>query len=278
VVKLLARGDRGRGDGETGSAQDAVSQINAVIKGQVVDILAGHIPEFARMPRDTLFNKIMSDPQLGAGCFKLFRTKPELFASVLTGPGGEPVSEDSAMLSCGRTLANVVTMSVRNMARRYFRGKLNPAPEAPASEPSAITRFLDRLEHRIERLVGRYWRQPPPRSPAPPTPGEALYRALRDFLLHDWQVRLFPRYATLPLAVASAVGPQLLGCREPEEIDALVANYRSPAERSSAPTGAATFEPEIDTVESLKRGGMAPNALYGNRGGDGGNSWRRSQR
>jgi len=276
VVKVLARGDRNRGDGESGNAQDAVSQINAAIKGPVVDILAGHIPEFAHIPRDTLFSRIMSDPQLGAGCFKLFRTKPELFASVLTGPGGEPVSEDGALLSCGRTLSNVITMIVRNMARRYFRSKLNAVPAAPPSEPSAITRFLDRLEHRIEQMLRRYWRQPPPRSPAPPTPGEALYRALRDFLLHDWQVRLFPRYATLPLAIASAVGPQLLGCREPEEIDALVANYRSPAERPNAPAVAASFEPEIDTVESLKRGVMTPNALFGHRGGDGGNAWRRS--
>jgi len=245
------------------------------MQGQVIDILAGQIPEFARMPRQAMFDKIMSDPQLGAGCFKIFRTKPELFAALLVGPSGEPVTEDSGMLSCGRTLSMVIAMVVRNMARRYFRSRLNPAPAASASSPSAVTRFLDRIEYRIERLIRRYWRAPPPRPAAPLSPGEALYRALREFLLHDWQVRLFPRYATMPLAVASSVGPQLLGCREPEDIDALLANYRVPASERPAPPPIVPGESDAEDPAAVGESGMAPKALFGRRNDEIRGTWRR---
>ena len=258
----MVRDVAGHAGARNASASDTIAQVNAALKGPVIDILAAQIPEFSRLPRDILFERIMTDPQLGAGCFKLFRARPELFAPVLSDPHGNPVSRDSETLSCGRTLSAVITIIVRNMARRYFRLRLNPATSPIRTSGSALTHFLDRLEDRAERLIHRFWRAkrqhrrgPPP----PPSPGEALYRALRDFLLHDWQVRLLPRYSTLPLAVAASVGPQLLGCREPEDIDALLTNYKVDRPSPVAAIPIASDPPSPVTPSQLE---PAPQALY----------------
>ena len=54
-----------------------------------------------------------------------------------------------------------------------------------------------------------------------PSRAEELFRALREFLIYEWQVPLIPYYAPLPVRVAKAAGPLLLLLREPAQIEAL---------------------------------------------------------
>ena len=268
----MAGGDRLRVDRQLDGAADAVARINAAVQGPVIDILVAQIPEFAALPRHVLFERIMTDPALGAGCFKLFRAKPELFHDLLVGTNGAPVADDNVMLECGRTLAGVIMMIVRNMARRYFRLKLNPPPEAPPPR-SALDRLLDRAEFRLRQWTRRFRRatsKPRPRAAAN-APGDSLYRALRDFLLHDWQVSLLPRYSTLPLALASEIGPQLLGCREVAEIDALVSRYQAPA---PGPAAAPSVIPPIFDSDHREAEAAAEPATTLHRGGTRTTQWK----
>jgi hypothetical protein len=175
----------------------------------------GNIPAFARMTSGQVYELVMNSPEIGDACFKLFRSKPELFMDVLKGPDGTPVANDGGLLSCGRTVAQVITLIVKNMTRRYFRDKLDGgSPPAKKPPPSGMERLL--------KLAGLAVSPRPQPHIATQSAGDRLYRSIRDYLVYEWQVRLIPKYSTLTVSFVTANGPQLLALREPEEIDALM--------------------------------------------------------
>jgi hypothetical protein len=201
--------------GQRENNRTPIGQINATLQGPVTEILMVNIPAFANRTRDQVYELVMNSPEIGDACFKLFRSKPELFAEVLKGPDGTPVANDGGLLSCGRTVAQVIALIVKNMTRRYFRNKLDGgSPAAKRTPPSWTERLLE--------LAGLpATRRPQPRSTTQ-SAGDRLYRAIRDYLVYEWQVRLIPKYSTLTVSFVTANGPQLLTLREPEEIDALM--------------------------------------------------------
>jgi len=130
---------------------------------------------------------------------------------VLRGPESQPVANDDEPLSCGRTLAQVVALVVQAVAKRHFRAKmsLRRRPLSSVAEPT--------LMDKVTRLFS---------TPAPPkmverkvqSPGDKLFRAMRDYLLFEWQLRLIPHYVGLTVPLVETLGARLLEFTEIEDI------------------------------------------------------------
>jgi hypothetical protein len=187
--------------------------IQKALRGPIAGVLAQCVPQLTHVPHDQVYDEIMDNPRLADTCFKLFRSERARFNDYIRRPDGTPLEDDDDMMTCGRTLADAVTAIVRAMARRYFVtfDRSGPTRERPAP-PSAWTRMMMALE-----MIP----QPDDGNAAKPSRAEELFRALREFLLYEWQVPLIPYYAPLPVRVARAAGPLLLLLREPAQIEAL---------------------------------------------------------
>ncbi len=197
----------------------------------MVDVLVDCVPQLSGMPRDAVFDTIMDNPRLADACFKLFRGQRSRFDEVLKRSDGTPVADDNDQMTCGRSLAEAVTLVVRAVAKRYFLTfDRTLAPRRTASPSSPRPSLGARLTMAL-RLKGK----PNGSRQAKPSRAEELYRAFREFLVYEWQVPLIPHYAPLPLSVVTAVGPLLLLLREPAQIEALgkirVGAFEPPVEK-----------------------------------------------
>jgi hypothetical protein len=238
---------------------DAIERINAVLKGPVTETLQAIVPELRAWTRREAYEQIMNSPQLAAHCFQEFRSKPECFEAFLVGPDDQPVGNDEDSLSCGRTLAQVIALVVRAVAKRHFRARLGfyrKTSDAPVKSPGLF-----------QIIFGAYKPPPPPKAKKNYSRADALYQAMRAFLLFDWQVSLIPHYATLPLALVRDMGPRILQFREPGQIQALARGRRlpeglllppatavAPSAGTAAPTGkkprSSVAPPRIDVLWS----------------------------
>jgi len=194
--------------GETvGALSDSaavVFRINAALQGPVVDILGQFLPELNALPRDQAYERTLDDLGLLSRCFAVFRRERHRFRHVLVDDRRRPVNDDTSLLSCGRSLAEVISMVVRTAAKRHFRRALAPAPPLAA------------------------------RSPA-----DELYDAIKAYLLHEWQVPLVPAYARMEPALVRRVGARLLDAREPESLARLIADPDAIAPAHAPAVGAA---------------------------------------
>jgi hypothetical protein len=191
--------------------------IQEALRGPVVDVLVDCVPQLSGMPRDAVYDTIMDNPRLADACFKLFRGQRARFDEVVKRPDGSPVADDNELMTCGRTLAEAVTLVVRAIAKRYFLTfdrTLAPRRSAPPRPPRTS------LGVRLAAALGLKAR-PNGNRQAKSSRAEELYRVFREFLIYEWQVPLIPHYAPLPLSVVTAVGPLLLLLREPAQIEAL---------------------------------------------------------
>jgi hypothetical protein len=192
----------------------AVRRINDTLQGPVVEVLGQFLPELKGMPRSLAFERMLDDLDLLSRCFATFRSQRERFRFVVVDGHHHPVAEDDIPLACGRTLAEVVAMVVRTAAKRHFRRCLAPSQQRPVSR--------------------RLRAGTPATAPAAKSPADELYDAIKDYLLHEWQVPLVPSYAGLQPAMVRRLGARLLDCREPEALARLVAepdaaNQNTPA-------------------------------------------------
>jgi len=191
-----------------------VEAIRSALEGPVIDVFRREIDELRHLPRAAAYGLVMNDPKMLDRCLRLFRSRPDLFREVVVDGGRQPVSEDHALLACGRTLAEAVALVVRASARRYFRARLDIRAR-PAS--SARPALMNRLG------VALGLSAPPRPAPRPRSRSDALYRAIRDYLHFDWQVLLIPHYAPMSPALVTNLGPRLLEIREAAELQALSA-------------------------------------------------------
>jgi len=191
-----------------------VDQINAALRGSVIDTLRLFIPSLAPYSNDEAFNVILNSPEMTQRSFRAFRDHPDAFADMLRGPENQPVAGENEPLSCGRTLTQVVALVVQAVAKRYFRAKLSlRRPAAPAAEPG--------LMEKVSRLFSS---PPPPKAETRKAPSQAdrLFLAMRDHLLFEWQLRLIPHYVGLPVPLVQRLGSRLLEFREIEDIQWMV--------------------------------------------------------
>jgi len=148
----------------------------------------------------------MDSTELLTGCLQIFQHQRSHFSALLVDERGREVHDDRVRLRCGRSVQDIVAMIVRTHAKRHFRAALGSDPNDPASR------------------AGR------------------LYLALRDYLLHDWQVPLVPHYAPLPVETVLRLGPGLLDLRDVEALRTLTPSAPPPVP-APAPAVAAALPP-----------------------------------
>ncbi|MGE5514662.1 MAG: hypothetical protein ACM31D_02460 [Bacteroidota bacterium] len=202
----------------------AVRRVNESLQGPVAEILARFVPELRRLPPDKVYERTLDDIGLLQRCFAAFRAQRASFHGILVDERRQPVTDDRAMLACGRTLEQVVAMIVRTAAKRYFRRKLGPS-DHPALHEAHLRRTIPAkgMVHRIASVLAPS-PTPPRTTHAAPVHSKAddLYDAIKEHLLHEWQVPLVPTYADMSPSLARALGRKLLQLRTPEDLRRVV--------------------------------------------------------
>ena len=186
----------------------AVRRVRSTLSGPVLGILREMMPELSSVSADGAYDRVMGSIYLLTRSFKAFRERRDRFAHLLVDGGGQVVADDRTPLSCGRTLEQVVAMVVRTAARRYFRQHLcgiDPISRAP--RPAGL----------LERMGLANAATSPPMVKASPA-ADALYDALKERLLFEWQVPMVPAYATLTPDHVLALGDRLLDCDSPAKL------------------------------------------------------------
>jgi len=168
----------------------AVKRVNDTLRGPVSDILSRLIPELSGLSKTEVYERVLDKPELLTKCFDLFRDQRHWFRHVVVDGRSRPVLDDTVVLACGRTLEEVIAMVVRTSAKRYFR---HHVPGGKSHSSSTDTAAADEL-----------------------------YEAIKDYLMHEWQVPLVPAYADMSLALVRSLGPRLLIIREMAELRRLI--------------------------------------------------------
>lgn len=167
------------------SHNDVVRIINETLKGRVAEVFRSLIPAFAATSGDEFYEVVMANSEMLHGCIAIFRRNREAFRNLLVDARGRPVNDDFVALRCGRSVHDIIAMIVRTHAKRHFKAALGGDPNDPKSKAGA------------------------------------MYQAINEYLIHDWQVPLVPHYAPLPLDKVREMGPRLLDIREAEILDTI---------------------------------------------------------
>ena len=154
----------------------AVKRVNDTLRGPVAEVLSDLIPELAGLGNDEIYDRVLDTPDLLSQAFTLFRQQRHRFRHVVRDANNRPVLDDTVVLSCGRTLEEIIAMVVRTSAKRYFR--------------------------RAQPLLT----------------ADELYDAIKDFLMHEWQVPLVPTYADMTPETIRDLGARLLIIREAQQL------------------------------------------------------------
>lgn len=204
----------------------AVRRVNESLQGPIADILAQTVPELRSLPAGKVYERTLDDIGLLQRCFEAFHTHRDNFRAVLVDAQQRPVTDDCTVLSCGRTLDQITAMIVRTAAKRYFRRKLGPAGHHPLLDGHLRKDIPAKgVVHRIASVLTQPATTPHGGAPhAAPVRSKAdeLYDAIKENLLHDWQVPLVPTYADMSPSLARALGTKLLEIRKPEDLRRIV--------------------------------------------------------
>lgn len=192
-----------------------VRQINLTLEGPVAQVMAHFVPELKQFPRRGVLQCVLDDPELLDRCFKAFRANPERFKQLLVDEHNVPVEQADALLACGRSLDDVVSMVVRTCAKRHFRKTLDGDSKPRKSRARPKGGLLGKLMRLLSRGEGDIKGR---------SRGEILYDSMQEHLLHDWQVALVPAYSTLSPAVVKRLGKRILDYKAPEDIHRLKDN------------------------------------------------------
>ncbi|CCG41450.1 conserved hypothetical protein [Magnetospirillum molischianum DSM 120] len=203
---------------------EAVHFINEALKGPAAAIFRGLVPAFVTIGRDRFYDTVMDSTQLLSGCLQIFQSQRSRFSALLVDEQGRQVNDDRVRLRCGRSVEDIVAMIVRTHAKRHFRSALGGDPNDPASHAGQ------------------------------------LYLAIRDYLLHDWQVPLVPHYAPLPVETVLRLGPGLLDLRDAEAVRTLTPSAPVPVAAVPVPV------PEIVSPPPVPKPAPAPSLRMGVEG------------
>lgn len=215
----------------------AVRQVNQTLRGPVIEILAQLVPELKTLPGERAYQRTLDDIGLLERCFQAFRGNRERFSPVLLDRDRKPADGDSTILTCGRTLDDVVAMVVRTAAKRYFRRRHDPqAALVPVTSRLRRDVKAKGFAHRMASLFKAERPQPahPPAAKAHQH-ADALYQAIREYLRHDWQVPMVPTYAEMNPALIRSLGAKILDVRELDHLKRIAADPEEAAKLFDLP-------------------------------------------
>jgi len=188
-------------------------EVTRTLKGPVADKFKELIPPLSGHADP--YKTVMESPELLDACFKLFRLRRSAFQEFLVDADGNPVTDETIRLKCGRSVAEVIGMAVRTGMRNYAEahfGDLITPPKVKSATPASTpkkpqTGRLLRLVNvdKISQLFRRNYGQPKP-LPAGQTQSGRFYASIKDNLDFDWQVRFFPIYVEIPPHVFDRLG------------------------------------------------------------------------
>ncbi len=247
--RKAAAGSVSRAAPATSVAPKPTEQIAEALRGDLLAVFQQEIEALGKLNRAGAYEAVMNDPALLDACFRLFRSRPELFATHVVDAGRQPVTSDDGMLTCGRTLGEAVALVVQASARRYFRRKLGASKRVavpPRRQPGALARMGMALG-----LVAR----PKPVFRKVVGAGDRLFGAIRDYLRFDWQAALIPHYAPLAPEMVTQLGSRILDIREPSELRALASREERAGLADGRPpllldTAKRLIKPSGDTLDS----------------------------
>lgn len=187
-------------------------EVTRMLKGPVAERFKSLIPPLASQADP--YKTVMESPELLEGCFKLFRLKRESFADFLYDASGNPVADDTTRLQCGRSVAEIIGMTVRTGMRSYaelhFGDPITPPKSKAEAKPAAkkpvpARKFKLINVENISALFRRNYGQPRA-LPAGQTNSGRFYAAIKDVLDFEWQVKFFPIYVEIPPHVFDKLG------------------------------------------------------------------------
>lgn len=188
-------------------------EVTRMLKGPVAERFQSLIPPLAGHADP--YKTIMESPELLDACFRLFRMKRETFAEFLVDAAGNPVSDETVRLKCGRSVSEIIGMAVRTGMRSYaeahFGDPITPPKVKSATTvppPKKITlknRFKLINVESISSLFKRNYGQPRALMAGQTNSGR-FYAAIKDNLDYEWQVKYFPIYVEIPPHVFDRLG------------------------------------------------------------------------
>ncbi|MDO8607949.1 MAG: hypothetical protein Q7R40_15555 [Phaeospirillum sp.] len=247
----------------TESHAQIIRQINLTLEGPVAEVMAQLVPELKKLPRRGVLEHVFDDPELLDRCFKAFRANVEKFRALLVDQHNVPVEQADALLACGRSLDDVVAMVVRTHAKRHFRKRLDGDSRAlkPGRKPPKVKPEGGGLMERLVRLFAANQATPTPQR----SRSEVLYDAIKEHLLHDWQVPLVQEYSTLSPQLVRRLGKRILDYKVPEDIRRLKENPNELPVPSTRPDAIPTFllsaKGRAEAAKAAEKGkpiGLAP--------------------
>lgn len=161
----------------------AVRQITATLKGPVAEAFRQAVPALAQIDHKEFYDSVMGNGDLLSACLMIFQKRREAFAHLLVDANNREVHDDFVQLRCGRSVHDIVAMVVRSHAKRQFHRSLGGDPADPSSRANR------------------------------------LYRAINEYLIHDWQVALVPHYAPLAVERVTELGPAILDARDAQSLE-----------------------------------------------------------
>jgi len=167
-------------------ASETIRRINKTLKGPVSVILSGAVVDLSGIPKAQIYDHILGNLAILSKSLKVLRTDRRRFLDVLVDAKGKKVEDDTSPLACGRSINQVVGMVIRTATKRYFRA----VSEGPSTYPHLTSQDQ----------------------------ADRLYEAIRDYLMHDWQVPLVPTYAEMTPDIARRIGGDLALIQDPQQL------------------------------------------------------------
>jgi hypothetical protein len=217
----------------------AARAVRSTLRDAVIPVLAKGIPEIRRMPAGNAYEEVMGDIGLLERSFGYFRSNRKEFETIIVDPSRRAVNDDAAALQCGRSLDDVIAMIVRSAASRYFRKQFGDPARALGPRHGMLA-----MVRRLLRRVGR--------RRVTRTRADELYKAIRQYLLYEWQIPLFPAYSELTPGEVATLGPRITELKTSNAV--MVATGRAVAEPEAPPPPPAATgpvflpEPRLDAL------------------------------
>jgi len=196
----------------------AVREIILALKGPVAEVFRKLVPAFQDIRPGVFYESVIANSEMLHGCLLIFRKRREAFSHLLVDADGRTVNDDFVRLRCDRSVHDIIAMIVRTHAKQHFRATLGDDPNDPSSRS------------------GR------------------LYRAMNEYLIHEWQVPLAASYARLPVDTVAKLGPALLDLKSSAAVDAVVtAVTAAPSAAEMSAVQVSAHAPANDTAPALEQ-------------------------
>lgn len=235
----------------TAASERARRRINLMLDGPVLAILTDVVPDLVGYPKARRLEIVLNDCSLLHRCFLAFRQERRRFRTLLVDRRDRPVDNDNAPLACGRSLNQVIAMIVRSAAKRHFRMRLDRRQTSQRSRPRFERPTAVGWSGMVEWLSGRAEDRHQDSLRREKTSGDQLYDAIRQYLLHDWQVPIIPQYARMTPPEIWALGARILDFHHADELAAYLDGGSSLQDHWAEDSPSIAMPPPVADLEPM---------------------------